>query len=85
MARYGEVVLSIAPIAATAVVAGACGTQGGGTQKEVREVQRESRSIQAQTAHSVRTELRMDANRLMEADFSCKVADWKPIGGRHGR
>src|SRR5918997_3534653 len=88
MARYyGVVVLSILLMAATTVLAGACGTQRGGTQQDVGKMQRESRSIHAQNAQSVRANLKMGAgvlnltggaDQLMEADFAYNVADWKP-------
>lgn len=86
MARYVGVVLLIVMMAATAVFAGACGTQRGGTQ-QVGEMQRESQSIQAENAQSVRANLRMGAgelnltggaDQLMEADFAYNVPDWKP-------
>ena len=86
MARYGIVVLSIVVMAATAVFVGACGTQPGGTP-QVGKMQRESQSIQAQNAQSVRANLKMGAgelnltggaDQLMEAEFSYNVADWKP-------
>lgn len=76
----------IVMMAATAVFAGACGTQRGGTQ-QVGEMQRESQSIQAENAQSVRANLRMGAgelnltggaDQLMEADFAYNVPDWKP-------
>src|SRR3712207_2604091 len=72
---------------AVALFAGACGTQRGGTQQDVGEMQRESRSIQAQNAQSVRANLKVGAgelnltggaDQLMEADFAYNVADWKP-------
>ena len=71
---------------AVALFAGACGTQRGGTQ-QVGEMQRDSRAIQAENAQSVRANLKMGAgelnltggaDRLMEADFSYNVANWKP-------
>jgi hypothetical protein len=86
MARYVGVALLIVMMAATAVFAGACGTQRGGTQ-QVGEMQRESQSIQAENAQSVRANLRMGAgelnltggaDQLMEADFAYNVPDWKP-------
>jgi hypothetical protein len=70
-----------------AVLAGACGTQPGGTQQEVGNMQRESKSVDAQNAESVRANLKMGAGELnltggadglMEGDFSYNVADWKP-------
>ena len=99
MARYGVVVLLVLLIAATAVVAVACGTQGGGTQPDVGEMQRESKSVEAQNADSVRAKLQMGAgelnltggaDRLMEGDFSYNVSDWKPkvsygVSGDEGR
>jgi hypothetical protein len=88
MARYVGVVLLLSTMAAIAVFAGACGTQRGGTQQqEVGEMQRESQSIQAENAQTVRTNLKMGAgelnvsggaDQLMEADFAYNVADWKP-------
>jgi hypothetical protein len=86
MARYGVVVLLIAMMAATAVIAGACGTQRGGTQ-QVGKMQRESKSVALQNAQSARARLKMGAgeltitggaDQLMEADFSYNVSDWKP-------
>jgi hypothetical protein len=71
---------------AVALFAGACGTQRGGTQ-QVGEMQRESQSIQAENAQSVRANLKIGAGELnvsggadalMEADFSYNVAEWKP-------
>jgi hypothetical protein len=80
--------LVVVAVAATALFAGACGTQRGGTQQQqVGEMQRESRSIQAENAQSVRANLKMGAgelnltggaDQLMEGDFSYNVADWKP-------
>ena len=70
-----------------AVLLSSCGTQRGGTQQQVGEMQRESKSIQAQNAQSVRANLKMGAgesyltggaDRLMEGDFSYNVASWKP-------
>jgi len=81
------VILVVAAVAATALFAGACGTQPGGTQQQVGEMQRESRSIQAENAKSVRGNLKMGAgelnltggaDQLMEGDFSYNVSDWKP-------
>src|SRR5918997_2219511 len=87
MKRY-VVVLLLGMMAATTVFAGACGTQRGGTQQQqVGEMQRESQSIQAQNAQSVRANLKMGAgelnltggaDQLMGADFAYNVADWKP-------
>jgi uncharacterized protein DUF2154 len=80
------VLFMVAAVAATALFAGACGTQRGGTQ-QVGEMQRESRSIQAENAQSVRANLKMGAgelnltggaDQLMEADFAYNVANWKP-------
>ena len=86
MARYVGVIPLIVMMVATAVFAGACGTQRGETQ-QVGEMQRESQSIQAENAQSVRANLRMGAgelnltggaDQLMEADFAYNVPDWKP-------
>jgi hypothetical protein len=74
------------------VFLGACQAQ------QVGEMQRESRSIQAENAQSVRAHLMMGAGELkvsgaadalMEGDFSYNVADWKPkvaydISGERG-
>jgi hypothetical protein len=74
-----------------------CGTQPGGAQ-QVGEMQRESKSIQAQNARTVRADFKMGAGELnltggadalMEAEFSYNVADWKPkvsydVGGEKG-
>jgi hypothetical protein len=86
MARYVVVVLLIVMMSATAVVAGACGTQRGGTQ-QVGKIQRESRAVGLENAQSARAELKMGAgelnitggaDQLMEGDFSYNVAAWKP-------
>jgi hypothetical protein len=80
------VILLVAAVA-VALFAGACGTQRGGTQQQVAEMQRQSHSIQAENAQSVRANLKMGAgeltlsggaDQLMEAEFSYNVADWKP-------
>ena len=69
-----------------AVLLSSCGTQRGGTQ-QVGEMQRESRSIQAQDAQAVRSKLQMGAgelnitggaDQLMEGEFSYNVSNWKP-------
>jgi N-terminal domain of toast_rack, DUF2154 len=87
MARYGVVVLLIAMMAATAVLAGACGTQHGGSQQQVGKMQSESKSVDPENAKSARTQLKMGAgelnitggaDHLMEADFSYNVSEWKP-------
>jgi hypothetical protein len=81
-----------------AVLAGACGTQPGGTQQEVGKMQHESKSVDPKDARSVRAQLKMGAgelnltggaDQLMEGDFSYNVADWKPevsydVGGDEG-
>jgi hypothetical protein len=86
MARYGVVVLSILLMAATAVLAGACGMQPGGTP-QVGKMQHESKSVDPENAQSARAQLKMGAgelnlaggaDRLMEGDFSYNVAEWKP-------
>jgi hypothetical protein len=87
MARYLVVVLLVAMMAATAVLAGACGMQPGGTDQQVGKMQRESQSVGLENAQSARTQLKMGAgelnitggaDQLMEADFSYNVSDWKP-------
>jgi hypothetical protein len=86
MARYVVVVLLIVMMAATAILAGACGTQSGGTQ-QVGKMQSESQSVDLKNAQSTRAQLKMGAgelhitggaDQLMEADFSFNVSDWKP-------
>src|SRR5215211_1361099 len=81
MARPYVVVLLIVMMAGTVVFAGVCGV------KQVGDLQRQSQSVDVEEARSVRADLRMGAgelnltggaNRLMEADFSYNVADWKP-------
>jgi len=99
MARYyGVVILSIFMMAATAVLGGACSTQGGGTQQQVGKMKSESKSVDPKDAQSARARLEMGAgelnltggaDRLMEADFSYNVADWKPkvsydVSGKKG-
>ena len=86
MARYGVVILSIVVIAATAVLAGACGKQPGGTQ-QVGKMQEESKSVDLKKAQTARAQLKMGAgelnlaggaDQLMEGDFSYNVSEWKP-------
>jgi N-terminal domain of toast_rack, DUF2154 len=86
MARYGVVVLSIVMMSATAIVAGACGTQRGGAP-QVGKMQSVSKSVALENAKSARTQLKMGAgelkltggaDQLMEAEFSYNVSDWKP-------
>ena len=98
MARYAVVVLSIFMMAATVVLAGACSTQGGGTQQQVGKMQRESKSVDPKNADSARAQLKMGAgelnltggaDQLMEADFSYNVSEWKPkvsydVSGKKG-
>src|SRR5215216_1510866 len=91
MSRYLVVVLSIVMMAATAVIAGACGMQpGGGAQQDVGKMQEESKSVDLKNADSVRAQLNMGAgelnvtggaDQLMEADFSYNVSEWKPKVG----
>src|SRR5215212_2913981 len=87
MARYGVVILSIVMMAATAVLAGACGMQPGGTQQDVGKLQEESKSVDLNNADSVRAQLKMGAGELnvtggadglMDGDFSYNVSEWKP-------
>jgi hypothetical protein len=89
MARYVVVVLLIVTMSGTAVVAGACGTQRGESQK-VGKMQRESQSVGPENAQSARAKLKMGAgelnitggaDQLMEGDFSYNVAAWKPKVG----
>src|ERR687890_901103 len=79
--------LLFASLVAAAVLAGACSTQGGGSQQEVGKLQRESKSVDPKNADSARAQLKMGAgelnltggaDRLMEADFSYNVSEWKP-------
>jgi N-terminal domain of toast_rack, DUF2154 len=87
MARSGLVVLSIVMMVATAILTGACSTQGGGTKQQVGKMQHVSKSVDSKNADSVRAQLKMGAgelnltggaDRLMEGDFSYNVSDWKP-------
>ena len=88
MARYLVVILSIVMMAATAVLAGACSTQGGGTQQEVGKMQHDSKSVDPENADSASAQLKMGAgelnltggaDQLMEAEFSYNVSEWKPM------
>src|SRR5215217_753359 len=90
MARYGLVVLSIVMMVATAILTGACSTQGGGTKQQVGKMQHVSRSVDPKNADSVRAQLKMGAgelnvtggaDQLMEGDFSYNVSEWKPKVG----
>jgi N-terminal domain of toast_rack, DUF2154 len=88
MARYVVVVLSIVMMAATALLAGACGMQPGGTrQQEVGKMQEESKSVDPKNAETARAQLKMGAgelhitggaDQLMEGDFSYNVSEWEP-------
>src|SRR5829696_3213041 len=87
MTRYLVVVLSIAMMAATAIVAGACGMQPGGTQQGVGKMQSESKSVDLKNAQTARAQLEMGAgelhitggaDQLMEGEFSYNVSEWKP-------
>src|SRR5215217_4688230 len=87
MARYGVVVLSIVMMAATAVLAGACGMQPGGGQQDVGKMQEEAKSVDPKNADSARAKLQMGAgelhlaggaDQLMEGEFSYNVSEWKP-------
>src|SRR5215216_1521643 len=97
MARYGVVILSIFMMAATVVLAGACSTQGGGTP-QVGKMQHDSKSVDPKNAQSARAQLKMGAgelnvtggaDKLMEAEFSYNVSEWKPevsydVSGKKG-
>jgi N-terminal domain of toast_rack, DUF2154 len=87
MARYLVVVLSTLMMVATAVLAGACGMQGGGAQQDVGKMQEESKYVGLKNADSVRAQLKMGAgelhitggaDQLMDGDFSYNVSEWKP-------
>jgi hypothetical protein len=98
MTRYGVVALSIVMVAATALLAAACGTQGSGGTPKVGKMQRESKSVDPKDAQSARAQLEMGAgelkltggaDRLMEGDFSYNVSEWKPrvsydVSGKKG-
>ena len=64
MAPYGVVLLSIFMMAATAVLAGACGSQPGGTQQQVGKMQHDSKSVDPKGTRSVRAQLKMGAGEL---------------------
>src|SRR5215211_5781451 len=88
MSRYGVVVLSIVMMAATAVLAGACGMQPGGSQQQdVGKMQEESKSVDLNNAQTARAQLKMGAgelhitgaaDQLMDGDFSYNVSEWRP-------
>jgi hypothetical protein len=98
MARYGVVVLSIFMMAAMALLAGACGTQGSGGTPQVGKMQHDSESVDPKDAQSASAQLKMGAgelnltggaDQLMEADFSYNVSEWKPkvsydVSGKKG-
>ena len=86
MARFGVVVLTILVMAATAIVAGACGMLPLG-KPQVGEMQSESKLVDLKNAQTVRTQLKMGAGELnvtggadwlMEGEFSYNVSKWKP-------
>jgi hypothetical protein len=97
MARYVVSVLSMVMMAAMVVLAGACGTQGGGTQ-QVGKMQHDSKSVDPENATSARAQLKVGAgelnvtggaDELMEGEFSYNVSDWKPkisydVSGKKG-
>jgi hypothetical protein len=60
MARCAVVILSIVMLATTVIVAGACGTQGGGTP-QVGKMQRHSKSVDPENARSAHAQLKMGA------------------------
>ena len=86
MARYGVVVvLSIVMLAATALLAGACGSQPGGAQ--VGKMHHESEAVDPKDAQAARAQLEMGAgelyltggsDKLMEGEFSYNVSEWEP-------
>src|SRR5215217_1273789 len=87
MARYVVLVLSMVMVAALVVLAGACSTQGGGTQQQVGKMRHDSKSVNPENATSARAHLKMGAgelnlnggaDELMEGDFSYNVSEWKP-------
>jgi hypothetical protein len=98
MAHYGVVILSIFMMAATAVLAGACSTQGGGAKQQVGRMQHVSKAVDPKNAQSVRAQLKMGAgelnltggaDQLMEGEFSYNVSEWKPkvsydVSGKKG-
>jgi hypothetical protein len=98
MARYGVVIFSIFMMAATVVLAGACSTQGGGSQ-QVGKMQHDSKSVDPKNVDSARAQLKMGAgelnltggaDQLMEGDFSYNVSKWKPkvsydVSGKKGQ
>ena len=51
MARYGAVVFSIFMMAATVLLAGACGTQGSGGTPQVGKMQHDSKSVDPKTTY----------------------------------
>src|SRR5919107_3768631 len=98
MARYGVVVvLSIVMLAATALLAGACGTQPGGTP-QVGKMHHESEAVDPKDAQVARAQLEMGAgelyltggaDKLMEGEFSYNVSGWEPkvsyaVSGKKG-
>src|SRR5918997_214665 len=87
MARYLVVVLSIIMMAATAVLAGACGVQPGGGEQQGGKLQRGSQSVDLKDAQSARAQFKMGAgelnltggaDQLMEGEFSYNVSEWNP-------
>jgi hypothetical protein len=89
MSRYGVVVLSIVMMAATALLAGACGTQPGG-KPQVGKMRHESKAVDPKDAQAARAQLEMGAgelnltggaDKLMEGEFSYNVSDWEPKVG----
>jgi N-terminal domain of toast_rack, DUF2154 len=93
-----RLVLLLVAAVTVALFAGACGTQRGGTQQQVGEMQSESKSVDLKNAKSARAQLKMGAgelhltggaDQLMEGEFSYNVSEWKPkvsydVSGQEG-
>jgi UPF0716 family protein affecting phage T7 exclusion len=77
MARYVGVIPLIVMMVATAVFAGACGTQRGGTQ-QVGEMQRESKSVEPKGARSARAKLKIGAGEL-NLTAAARTTSWRAI------
>lgn len=83
MARYGVVILSIVVIAALAVLAGACGTQGSGEEQSSSDATRQAgQRAQSRTEETTKGDARFSAQNLQELDNTiAKVRKDKNLPG----
>jgi D-alanyl-D-alanine carboxypeptidase len=83
MARYGVVILSLVVMAALAVLAGACGTQGSGEEQSSSDAtQQPGQRAQSRTEETTKGDARFSAENLQELDNTiAKVRKDKNLPG----